>query len=90
MKIIRRVNERNQVTIPPDVLEKLSVEPGDYIEISSENGEVTLKPVRIAGDEWSGDDWKELERLVKEQLRQRQYKEYKSADSAKKHLKRLK
>jgi AbrB family looped-hinge helix DNA binding protein len=43
-----RVRERNQITVPPEVAERLAVRPGDILEFSfSPAGTVELRPAKI-------------------------------------------
>lgn len=43
-----RVRERHQVTLPPDVVKRLGVRPGDVLEFSTgESGQVEVRAARI-------------------------------------------
>ncbi len=45
----RRIGEKGRVTLPKSVRERLNLEPGEYVEVSVEEGRVVLKP-RISRD----------------------------------------
>ena len=46
-KVVRQVNERNQVTIPPELLKQLAIRPGDLVHLSLQNGGIMLQPVEV-------------------------------------------
>lgn len=46
-KSVRPVNERNQVTIPPELLRQLAIRPGDLVHLSLQNGGIMLQPVEV-------------------------------------------
>ena len=46
-KAVRQVNERNQVTIPPELLKQLAIRPGDLVHLSLHNGGIVLQPVEV-------------------------------------------
>ena len=46
-KSVRQVNERNQVTIPPELLKQLAIRPGDLVHLSLQNGGIMLQPVEV-------------------------------------------
>lgn len=90
MKIIRKINERNQITLPKRILEDLNIQPGDYVEIIRSNGDMIVRPKRIVNaDELTEDEWEKLEKIVKKQIKDKQYKEYSSAKSARKHVRNI-
>ena len=46
-KSVRQVNERNQVTIPPELLKQLAIRPGDLVHLSLQQGGILLQPVEV-------------------------------------------
>ena len=46
-KLVRQVNERNQITIPPELLKQLAVRPGDLVHLSLQHGGILLQPVEV-------------------------------------------
>ena len=46
-KVVRQVNERNQITIPPELLRQLAVRPGDLVHLSLQQGGILLQPVEV-------------------------------------------
>lgn len=46
-RVVRQVNERNQVTIPPELLKQLAIRPGDLVHLSLNNGGIMLQPVEV-------------------------------------------
>ncbi len=88
MALLRKVNERNQITIPPQILRKLGVRRGDYVEIESKDHQIVLYPKTVE-DRFSESDWGLLETIVKKQVKAKQYKDYKNLKGARSHLKKL-
>jgi AbrB family looped-hinge helix DNA binding protein len=46
-KLVRPINERNQITIPPELLRQLDVRPGDLMHLVLTNGGIVLQPVDV-------------------------------------------
>ena len=46
-KPVRQVNERNQITIPPELLKQLAIRAGDLVHLSLQNGGIMLQPVEV-------------------------------------------
>ncbi|GEM_PF-4447870 len=46
-KVVRQVNERNQITIPPELLRRLEIQPGGLVHLSLVNGGIMLQPVDV-------------------------------------------
>ena len=89
MKVLRQVNSRNQITLPPRVMKQARIRPGDYVEIVGEEGEVVVRPMTISEKGLSDEDWDKLERLVKKQVAAGAVREYDSVARAKRHLRKL-
>ena len=83
---LRRINERNQVTLPPDVLRDAGAAQGSLVSIVACDGKIVLEPKRLADDELGAADWAALDRLVKKQLKAGEYTEYPNPRAARKHL----
>jgi bifunctional DNA-binding transcriptional regulator/antitoxin component of YhaV-PrlF toxin-antitoxin module len=89
MKVLRQVNSRNQITLPPKVLKRARICAGDYIEIVGEEGRVVLRPTEISDKGLSDEDWDKLERLVKREIAAGAARDYDSVEKAKGHLRKL-
>lgn len=87
--MFRRLNQRNQITIPPKVLEGVNAEEGDLFEIRCERGKIILVPKRLEDKEGPTNSWAALKDLVREQEIAGDYTEYRSPKAAKKHLRTL-
>lgn len=84
-----RVRPRNQITIPRAASDQVRIHPGDVLELAVEAGRIILKPARLESEGFSADEWSRLERLVRSQVRGRRFREYRSAQDASNHLRRL-
>jgi AbrB family looped-hinge helix DNA binding protein len=89
MKNIRQINDRNQITLPPYILKSVGLKQGDFIEVEARETELILKPKSI-DDVLTESDWNTLDKLVKKQIKAKEFKEYHSIAKAKLHLKRIK
>jgi len=81
--MVRRLTERNTITIPKEILKNIGSKPGDYFEITDDGHRIILIP-KTVDDRFSEEEWKKLERIAEEKG-----KTYKSAAEAKKHLEGL-
>lgn len=88
MALLRKVNERNQITIPPRILKKIGLGKGDFIEIDLKDHIIVLRP-KVVEDRFSESEWRSLENLVKKQIRNKKYKDYKNIKGARLHLEKL-
>ena len=89
MKVLRQVNSRNQITLPPRVLKQAHIRAGDYVEIVGHEGKVVVRPMEISDKGFSDEDWDKLERLVKGQVAAKAVREYDSVAKATRHLRKL-
>lgn len=89
MKNIRQINERNQITLPAYILKSVGLKHGDFIEVEARETELILKPKKI-DDALTESDWNTLDKLVKKQIKAKEFKEYPSLSKAKLHLERIK
>lgn len=86
----RRLNERRQITIPPNVLEAVGAEEGDLFEIRAEGTQILLLPKRIEEKGYPEEAWGALKHLVQAQVARGEYTEYRTPDAAKRHLRKMK
>lgn len=90
---LRKLNQRNQITLPQSVIKQLGVHEGDFFYVHYENKRVVLNPVAITekGETLATDEWEKLEAHVAEQTKNKEYTEYANLAEARKHLfKRMK
>lgn len=87
---LRKLNQRNQVTIPKSILEKMGTNSGDYFNIHCQNKQIILKPVTITEKDemFTPNEWDKLEKLVARQNKEGKYTEYSNIKEAKKHLRK--
>ena len=88
MPKLLRVSDRHQITIPPDVMRDAGLTEGSYVAIQARGGKIILEPTEVAEPEFSDEDFKKLDELVRRQNRAGLYTEYPNAKEAKKHLKK--
>jgi len=86
---IRRINFRNQITLPVKILRSVGLKYGDYIEVKARGSELVLKKKKVGGT-LSYDDWESAEKLVRSQVKAREYTEYSSVSRARAHIKKTK
>jgi len=87
MKNFRQINERNQVTIPANILRAVGLKPGDIVEVEQRGLELTLKPRKME-EQFHEEDWEALGELVNKQVKSGDYKEYPSVAEAREHYKK--
>ena len=89
MNYLRRISDRNQLTIPPSVLKDAGVnEPHALFTVEAQNGRIVLEPKKVSTQDLSVEDWDKMDRLVKKQVSGKHYTQYDSPQKAKKHLSR--
>lgn len=88
MPLLRKLNDRNQITIPARILRDIGIGRGDFIEIDSKGHLILLRP-KVVEDRFSESEWRLLEALVKRQIKKRQYKDYKHPEGARSHFEKL-
>lgn len=89
MAILRRLNERRQITIPASLIRDAGLPEGGLYSVQVEEGRIVLEPKELKDRELEKEDWKALEALVAEQVRKGHFTEYPSPRAAKRHLKRI-
>lgn len=76
---LTKVGSRHQVTIPKEIVEKLQLKSGDYVEVTLEDSKVVIVPKAVVDREeawfWSK-EWQEMEREADEALAKGDYKEF--------------
>lgn len=83
-----RLRERNQVTLPSSLVERLGLHVNDLVEFTmTDEGQVQLHPAKIvkAG---TPDAWRE-EQAAKEDIRQGRYSAIESLDDFRKHVEKV-
>lgn len=86
---IVKVGTRCQVTIPKEIAAKIELNPGDYVEVTLEDGKIIMKAVEDAWF-WSK-EWQEKEREADEAIAKGEViGPFKSAQEGLKALKKTK
>jgi bifunctional DNA-binding transcriptional regulator/antitoxin component of YhaV-PrlF toxin-antitoxin module len=49
-KPIRRIKQKMQLTIPPEIARALKLDVGSFLECSIKDGKIMLEPIRLAGE----------------------------------------
>ena len=83
-----RLRERNQLTLPPNVVEKMGLGAGDLVEFSvTPSGTIELRPAKIvtAGSEEALRE----EEAAKEEISQGRYSVIENAGDFRKHVERI-
>lgn len=88
--MFRKLNERNQITLPADLLDTIGIEKGDFFEITAEAGKIILQPRQMTAKPYPDADWAALQLHIHEQTARGEYTEYSTPAAAKKHLRKLK
>lgn len=88
MAALRKINERNQITLPPSVLRDAGVARGAFLSIEVRDGTIVLEQKRLADADFVKEDWDALDRLVRAETRGRRFTEYANPKSARAHLRR--
>ena len=83
--MLRTVNERRQITLPPKIMKRVGVKIGDYLEIKPDKDRIVLIPKSIEDKFLSRTEWKKLEELVKKEHSQKKFTSYTQPNKAKKH-----
>ena len=84
---LRQINDRNQITIPANLLKSVGLKPGDLLELEARGTNLILKPRKLE-EPLESEDWKALDQLVSRQVRDKEYTEYPSPRKARSHLKK--
>lgn len=81
--MIRRISSRNAITIPKEILKRVGIEPGSFVEVSTNGKQIILMP-KVLEDPFSEEEWDKLKQIANESG-----KIYSNANGAKKHIERL-
>jgi AbrB family looped-hinge helix DNA binding protein len=86
---IRPVGPRNQVTIPPALLHKFNINPGDMVKFFSWKDGILIKPVTVVEKTqvFTRSEIKNINKLIKKQMKDGEYVEV-SGQNAISYLKR--
>jgi AbrB family looped-hinge helix DNA binding protein len=49
-KPIRRIKEKMQLTIPPEIARALQLDVGSFVEFSVKDGKMILEPITLPGE----------------------------------------
>ena len=82
MSVLRRVNERNQITLPKKVLNKIAIHPGDFLEIAIHKHTLILKPKIVADRTTIPPALITLRQIIKEYAKRKNIKEDKELKKA--------
>jgi len=88
--LIRPIGRRNQVTIPNQLLKRLGLHPGDFVNFVQEGKAILLKPMEVVEkEEWTKEDLDAMQRLFKEQKCKKQYIGFGDTQSALNYLRKI-
>ena len=89
--MIRPIGTRNQITIPHQLLKRLGLHPGDFVNFTQEGKAILLKPVAVVEKEevWTKEELEAMERLLKEQKQKKEYVRFSDAQSALRYLRKI-
>ena len=91
LALIRPIGRRNQVTIPPQLLKRLGLHPGDLVNFRQEKEGILLKPVDVVerNEDWTKEDLEGMERLFEKQKNKKDYVRFNDSKSALKYLRKI-
>jgi len=88
------VSERGTVTIPASIRKVANLHPGDLVEFEAHKNGIIIRQLIVKHPEEEGfmsdSEWEKFEKLVKKQLKKREYTSYTDLEKAKEHSRRLK
>lgn len=83
--MVVELRQKSQVTIPSEILKALNLKTGDKLEFSVQDGKIIVQPVvTIPKDQawfWT-EKWQAEERIVDEQIKNGQVKNFDNIDDA--------
>jgi len=83
-----RLRDRNQLTLPAEVISRLGLEAGDWLELTVSNLNcVQLRPARIVTADTP--EAEELEQAAAENVRKKNYSTFRSPEEFDRHLDKL-
>lgn len=83
-----RLRNRNQITLPSEVLSGLGLEAGDWLELTVSNSNcVQLRPARIVTADTP--EAEQLEHAAAENVRRKNYSTFRSSEEFDRHLDKI-
>ncbi len=84
--MLRQLNVKRQLTIPAPLAKRLGVNPKSWVDVAEKNGVLMIVPMDIESEharplELSDDDWRALNRKVREELKAGKGKVYPDAQT---------
>ncbi|MDO8748995.1 MAG: AbrB/MazE/SpoVT family DNA-binding domain-containing protein [Candidatus Omnitrophota bacterium] len=91
LALIRPIGRRNQITIPPQLLKRFGLHPGDLVNFRQEREGILMKPVEVVErkEAWTKEDLEDMERTFEKQKEKKEYIRFSDSDSALKHLRKI-
>lgn len=74
--------------MPPSVLREAGVAYGSLVEIEAKDGKIILEPKHLKEDDFVGEDWEAMDKLVAKQVDAGELTQYSDPKAALKHFKR--
>ena len=71
--MIRQVNKKNQLTLPPGFLKEAGIAPGGYVALQMEGRRIVLKPVRVEEDDFTREELDDMEQVIHSQIKKKKY-----------------
>ncbi len=81
-----RVRERNQITLPAEILEGLPIQVGDFLDVRTAHGIILLRPTRLVAVNTPAA--KREEDVADREIREGRYNTFRGAEDAADALKR--
>lgn len=89
MAALRKINERNQITLPPDLMRDAGMAQGTLVAVAARDGKIILEPKRLADDDLlNEEDWAALDRHVKREVKAGRYTDFADTAAFRAHLRR--
>lgn len=91
LALIRPIGRRNQITIPPQLLKRFGLHPGDLVNFRQEREGILMKPVEVVerNEDWTKEDLEDMKSCFEKQKEKKDYIRFNDSGSALKHLKKI-
>ena len=91
LTMVRPISRRNQITIPQQLLKRLGLHPGDFVNFAQEGKTILLKPVEMVEkeDAWTKEDLGGMEREFLRQKNKKEYVQFENSQSAISYLRKI-
>ena len=91
LALIRPIGRRNQITIPPQLLKRFGLHPGDLVNFRQEREGILMKPVEVVerNEDWTKEDLEDMKSCFEKQKEKKDYTRFNDSGSALKHLKKI-